>query len=90
MSGETFHVQNFIGSRFKLSAAWTISLADLLYRNRGLLFKVKIHCQISAPFFQDSSFQLRFKKKRSLNFFFFFVPQCTLLNVQKIISYFQY
>ena len=80
-----FSVQNFTGLTLKLNAAWAISLAELLHRNIKLLFTVKIHCQISVTFFQDSS---GLKRKSPFSFFPFLFPTCTLLNVQKIIGYF--
>ena len=89
MPGTKFSVENLIGSRLKLSAAWAISLADFLRRNMGLLFTVKIHCQISMPIFQDSSFNWGLKRKVHLIFFPFLFLKCTLLNVQKITGYFQ-
>ena len=85
-----FFVQNFIGSRLRLSAALPVSLADLLNRNIGLLFTVKIYCQIYVPFFQDSSFNWCLKRKRHFIFFPFLFLTCTLLNAQKIIGSFQY
>ena len=54
MLGAHFSVQNDIGSRLELSAAWGINHADLLQK-KGLLFTVQVHCQISVLFFQDGS-----------------------------------
>ena len=90
MSGANFSVQHFSGSRFKLSAAWAICLADLLHRNMRLLFTVKIHCQTSVSFFQDSSFNWGLKRKGHLFLFPFLLHISTLSNLQKIIGYFQY
>ena len=83
-----FSGQNFIGSRIKLSVAWAINLTDLIHKNIGLLFTVKIYCQISVRFFQNSSFNWVLKRKDHFNFFPFLFLTCTLLNVQKIIGYF--
>ena len=75
-----FSVQNFIGSRLKLSAAWAVSFADLHHRNIGLLFTIKILCQIPVPFFQDSSFNWGLKRKIHSIFFSFLVPHMHIFN----------
>ena len=48
---------------------------------QGLLFTVKIPCQISVPFFQDGNFNWVLKKKGYFNFFPFLFLICTILKV---------
>ena len=83
MSGAHFSVQNYIGSRLKSRAVWAITHADLL-KYQGLLFTVKIHCQIYVPFFQDGSFNWGLKRNAYFNFSSIFFPHMYFLNIQKI------
>ena len=79
MSGAHFSVQNCVGSRLQLSAVWAITSQ----KYQGLFFTVKIHFEISVPFFQDGSFNWSLKRKGYFSFFpFLFL--FTFLNVQKI------
>ena len=84
MSGAHFSVQTYIGSRLKLRAVWAITHADLL-KYQGLLFTVKMYCQIYVPFFQDGSFNWGLKRKGYFNFFSFFVPHMYFFKCTKNI-----
>ena len=85
MPGAHFSVQNYLGSRLELSAVWAghklCWLASQKYQ--GLLFTIKIPCQISVPFFQDGSFSWGLKRKGYFSSFSFLFLIGTVLNVNK-------
>ena len=54
MTSVQFNVQNYTGSGLRLSAIGPLSCWFYSQKYKGLLFTVKICCQISVPFFQTA------------------------------------